>query len=91
MGADTEILVEHIIGLNIIQRRYALDLQQQDLAAAVGLQLGEIRMIEAGLHPALARHLKVIADQLRCTVDDLYCLPQNLHYENSKKPKSVTS
>ena len=90
MDAPDDIPVENIIGLNIIQRRYALELSPDDLAAAVGLQTHEIRWIERGLHSALAAHLKDIADVLGCTVDDLYCIPQNLHYENDKTPEGAT-
>ena len=72
MDAYPNILVEHIIALNIVQRRRARELSRDELAAAVGLLPSEILMIESGTHPVLARHLKVIADQLDCTVDDLY-------------------
>lgn len=83
MDAYPNILVEHIIGLNIAQRRRARDLSREDLAAAVGLPPSEILMIESGTHPVLARHLKVIADTLGCTVDALYCRRDELSYENT--------
>lgn len=46
-------------------------------------------MIESGTHPALARHLKVIADQIDCTVDDFYQNTDELNYENKETPQGA--
>jgi len=84
MDAYPNILVEHVIALNIVQRRRACELSREDLAAAVGLLPSELFMIESGTHPELARHLKVIADQLDCTVDDFYQNTDELNYKNKE-------
>ena len=85
MDAYPNILVEHIIALNIVQRRRTRELSRDELAAAVGLLPSEILMIESGTHPVLARHLKVIADQLDCTVDDFYRHEDKVDYKNTNQ------
>lgn len=56
-------------------RRKALRLTQEALAKALGIERGRLAMWESGVWPS-AQWLPKIAEQLHCSVEDLYREPE---------------